>query len=162
MEELLKEVTLSERRKRQIDAFIQTVTKLLQTIPDTPKVEVGIQVNSSSQIHMTPVATTFFFNNILLRIQVSDLSWLSGAVKVPFLLVPKTAKGKFHMTPPASVDLIGSYPLGTCIKPRILVDLAVTIPAVSHLFLYLNTLFEALTAVVKCSMQYDKRKTDDC
>ncbi|XP_078106622.1 nucleolar protein 6 [Sander vitreus] len=99
MEELLKEVALSERRKRQIDSFIQTVTKLLQTVPESPEVE------------------------------VSDLSWLSSAVKVPFLLVPKTTKGKFHMTPPASVDLIGSYPLGTCTKPRVMVDLAVTIPA---------------------------------
>lgn len=34
------------------------------------------------------------------------------------------------MAPPASVDLIGSYPLGTCTKPRVMVDLAVTIPAV--------------------------------
>ncbi|KAL6114361.1 nol6 [Pungitius sinensis] len=99
MEELLKEVVLSERRKQQIDSFIQTVTELLQTVPDSPKVE------------------------------LSDLSWLSGAVKVPFLLVPKTTKGKFHMAPPASVNLIGSYPLGTCTKPRITVDLAVTIPA---------------------------------
>ncbi|KAF3695903.1 Nucleolar protein 6 [Channa argus] len=99
MEELLKEVALSERKKQQIDSFIQTVTKLLQTVPDSPEFE------------------------------VSDLSWLSSAVKVPFLLVPKTKKGKFHMTPPASVDLIGSYPLGTCIKPHIMVDLAVTIPA---------------------------------
>uniref|UniRef100_A0A8C9XK30 Nucleolar protein 6 n=1 Tax=Sander lucioperca TaxID=283035 RepID=A0A8C9XK30_SANLU len=99
MEELLKEVALSERRKQQIDSFIQTVTKLLRTVPESPEVE------------------------------VSDLSWLSSAVKVPFLLVPKTTKGKFHMTPPASVDLIGSYPLGTCTKPRVMVDLAVTIPA---------------------------------
>ncbi|XP_031592054.2 nucleolar protein 6 [Oreochromis aureus] len=98
MEELLKEVALSERRKRQIDSFIQTVTKLIQTVPDSPEVE------------------------------VSDLSWLSGAVKVPFLLVPKTTKGKFHMAPPSSIDLIGSYPLGTCTKPNVMVDLAVTIP----------------------------------
>ncbi|XP_038125796.1 nucleolar protein 6 [Cyprinodon tularosa] len=99
MEELLKEVTLSERRKQQIDSFVKTVTGLLETVPVSPEVE------------------------------VSDLSWLSGAVKVPFLLVPKTTKGKFHMAPPASIDLIGSYPLGTCIKPNIKVDLAVTIPA---------------------------------
>uniref|UniRef100_A0A3Q3VZY5 Nucleolar protein 6 n=1 Tax=Mola mola TaxID=94237 RepID=A0A3Q3VZY5_MOLML len=99
MEELLKEVALSEHRKRQIDAFVETVTKLLQTLPESPAVE------------------------------VSDVSWLSGAVKVPFLLVPETTKGKFHMAPPASVDLIGSYPLGTCTKPRVMVDLAVTIPA---------------------------------
>ncbi|KAM7416491.1 hypothetical protein PAMA_018513 [Pampus argenteus] len=99
MEELLKEVALSERRKGQINSFVQKVTKLLQTVPHSSDVE------------------------------VSDLSWLSGAVKVPFLLVPKTSKGKFHMAPPTSVDLIGSYPLGTCTKPRIMVDLAVTIPA---------------------------------
>lgn len=40
MEELLKEVTLSERRKQHIDSFIQTVTKLLQTVPESPVVEV--------------------------------------------------------------------------------------------------------------------------
>lgn len=99
MEELLKEVVLSEHRKQKIDSFIQTVTEVLQTVPESPEVE------------------------------VNDLSWLSGAVKVPFLLMPKTTKGKFHMAPPASIDLIGSYPLGTCTKPQIMVDLAVTIPA---------------------------------
>lgn len=40
MEELLKEVALSERKKQQIDAFVQTVTKLLQNVQETPKVEV--------------------------------------------------------------------------------------------------------------------------
>ncbi|KAM4576086.1 nucleolar protein 6 [Odontesthes bonariensis] len=99
MEELLKEVALSERKRRHIDSFIQTITSLLQTVPESPEVE------------------------------VNDHSWLSGAVKVPLLLVPKTTKGKFHMAPPASIDLIGSYPLGTCTKPHIMVDLAVTIPA---------------------------------
>nr|XP_057926598.1 nucleolar protein 6 [Doryrhamphus excisus] len=98
MEELLKEVALSERRKRQIDSFIQTVTTLLKSVPHSPEVE------------------------------VNDLSWLSGAVKVPILLLPKTQKGKFHMAPPASIDVIGSYPLGTCTKPHVVVDLAVTIP----------------------------------
>ncbi|XP_010903751.2 nucleolar protein 6 [Esox lucius] len=99
MEELLKEVALSVRRKQQIDSFVQNVTELLKTVPQTPVVE------------------------------LSDLSWLSGGVKVPFLLVPKAAKGKFHMAPPISVNIIGSYPLGTCTKPGISVDVAVTIPA---------------------------------
>ncbi|KAM6964841.1 nucleolar protein 6 [Aplochiton taeniatus] len=99
MEELLKEVALSERRKHQIDSFIQNIIELIEAVPESPDVE------------------------------LSDLSWLSGAVKVPFLLEPKVVKGKFHMAPPASVHLIGSYPLGTCTKPRVSVDLAVTIPA---------------------------------
>ncbi|KAJ3604109.1 hypothetical protein NHX12_028850 [Muraenolepis orangiensis] len=33
MEELLKEVSLSDRRKKQIDSFVQTVTKALQSVP---------------------------------------------------------------------------------------------------------------------------------
>lgn len=70
-------------------------------------------------------------------VQVSDLSWLSGVAQVPFLLAPKTTKGKFHMTPPASINLIGSYPLGLCTKPRIVVDLAITIPAVNLFFFFL-------------------------
>ncbi|XP_077571803.1 nucleolar protein 6 [Stigmatopora nigra] len=98
MSELLKEVALSERRKRHIDAFILTVTKLLKAVPQSPVVE------------------------------VNNLSWLSNNVKVPIILVPKTDRGNFHMAPPASIDLIGSYPLGTCTRPRVVVDMVATIP----------------------------------
>lgn len=42
MEELLKEVVLGERKKRQIDAFLQTVTELLRTVPRSSEVEVGV------------------------------------------------------------------------------------------------------------------------
>lgn len=42
MEELLKEVVLSERRKRQIDAFVRTVTTLLQAVPRSSEVEVCV------------------------------------------------------------------------------------------------------------------------
>lgn len=99
MEELLKEVFVSERKKQQIDLFVQTVTRLCQSVPITEKVE------------------------------MTDLSWLTDTVKVPFLLVPQTSKGKFHMAPPSSVDLIGSYPLGTCTKPNVMVDLVVIMPS---------------------------------
>ncbi|KAI4898333.1 hypothetical protein NFI96_024564 [Prochilodus magdalenae] len=99
MEELLKEVALSERRKKLVDSFVEQITDVLQSVPETPVVE------------------------------LTDLSWLVGSdIKVPFILVPEASKGKFHVEPPASVDLIGSYPLGTCIKPKVSVDLAVTIP----------------------------------
>ena len=40
MEELLKEVALSERRKKQIDSFVQTLSEALQSVPSFPKVEV--------------------------------------------------------------------------------------------------------------------------
>uniref|UniRef100_W5KKI6 Nucleolar protein 6 n=1 Tax=Astyanax mexicanus TaxID=7994 RepID=W5KKI6_ASTMX len=98
MEELLKEVALSERRKKLLDSFVEEINDLLQSVPETPVVE------------------------------LTDVSWLEdSAIDVPFTMVPEV-NGKFHMEPPASVDLIGSYPLGTCIKPRVTVDLAVTIP----------------------------------
>lgn len=147
MEELLKEVALSERRRQQIDSFIETVTKLLQTVPDSPEVEVCSTLTVRKALWLCTEALLYSFcshtetckhisYSISPCVQVSDLSWLSSAVKVPFLLVPKTTKGKFHMAPPASIDLIGSYPLGTCTKPRVMVDLAVTIPAVSQLFFF--------------------------
>ncbi|KAK2911723.1 hypothetical protein QQF64_027542 [Cirrhinus molitorella] len=98
MEEMLKEVALSEHRKKLVDSFVQQVTDYLQCVPETEVVE------------------------------LDDISWLIG-VEVPVVFVPPKAKGRFHMEPPASVDLVGSYPLGTCIKPKVCVDLAVTIPA---------------------------------
>ncbi|XP_073697296.1 nucleolar protein 6 [Garra rufa] len=97
MEELLREVALSEHRKKLVESFVQQVTDYLQCVPESEVVE------------------------------MDDVSWLIG-VEVPFVLVPPKAKGKFHMEPPASVDLVGSYPLGTCVKPNVCVDLAVTIP----------------------------------
>lgn len=41
MEELLKEVALSERRKKLVDSFVQKVTDHLQSVPETPVVEVS-------------------------------------------------------------------------------------------------------------------------
>lgn len=43
MEELLKEVTLSERRKKLLDSFVQQITDLLESVPETPVVEVSMQ-----------------------------------------------------------------------------------------------------------------------
>lgn len=98
MEELLKEVALSEHRKKLVDSFVQQVTEFLDCVPESEVME------------------------------LNDVSWLSR-VEVPFFLVPAAATGKFHMEAPASVSLVGSYPLGTCIKPRVCVDLAVIIPS---------------------------------
>lgn len=58
MEELLKEVALSERRKQQIDSFIQTVTELLQAVPDSPEVEVQQRLGFILQIPTLKAITT--------------------------------------------------------------------------------------------------------
>ncbi|XP_078407472.1 nucleolar protein 6 [Cetorhinus maximus] len=99
IEELLKEVKLKEKKRKAIDTFLHEVKNFLSNIPETKQVD------------------------------VTDQSWLSKGVKVPFLQMPYNIKGKFHFLPPASVKVIGSYLLGTCIKPEINVDVAVTMPA---------------------------------
>ncbi len=51
MEELLKEVALSEHRKKLVDSFVQQVTDFLQCVPESEVVEVrnmcGIYISSS-------------------------------------------------------------------------------------------------------------------
>ncbi|XP_053557019.1 nucleolar protein 6 isoform X2 [Bombina bombina] len=99
IEELLLEVKLKEKKRKSIDAFLHEINSLLGQIPET----------SDSDL--------------------VDQSWLPKNVKVPFLQVPYQVKGKFHFRPPSSVKVVGSYLLGTCIKPEINVDVALTMPA---------------------------------
>uniref|UniRef100_A0A8B9CH14 Nucleolar protein 6 n=1 Tax=Anser brachyrhynchus TaxID=132585 RepID=A0A8B9CH14_9AVES len=96
IEELLKEVTLKETKKKKIDAFLHEINGLAFISPAPP--------------------------------QLTDQTWLPGDVKVPFLQVPFDVKGKFRFLPPAQLSVVGSYLLGTCIKPEINVDVAVTMP----------------------------------
>nr|XP_048705772.1 nucleolar protein 6 isoform X4 [Caretta caretta] len=98
IEELLKEVKLKEKKKQKIDAFLHEINTLLSAVPET------------------------------LETDLANQSWLPKDVKVPFLQVPSSVKGKFRFLPPATVTVVGSYLLGTCIKPEINVDLAVTMP----------------------------------
>ncbi|GAB0202884.1 nucleolar protein 6 [Grus japonensis] len=98
IEELLKEVTLKEAKKKKIDAFLHEINSLLSAIPETPEAE------------------------------LTDQAWLTKGVKVPFLQVPFSVKGRFRFLPPAELKVVGSYLLGTCIKPEINVDVAVTMP----------------------------------
>ncbi|XP_072269627.1 nucleolar protein 6 [Pyxicephalus adspersus] len=98
IEELLQEVKLKEKRRKQIDDFLKKISSLIEKIPKSPERD------------------------------LVDQTWLPKSVKVPFLQVPSQVKGKFHFGPPASIKVVGSYLLGTCIKPEINVDLAVTMP----------------------------------
>ncbi|XP_054842072.1 nucleolar protein 6 [Eublepharis macularius] len=98
IEELLKEVVLKEKRKQKIDAFLHQINAALSKIPETREAD------------------------------IADQSWLPKDVKVPFVQVPFTVKGRFRFLPPVSVKVVGSYLLGTCIKPAINVDVALTMP----------------------------------
>ena len=45
-------------------------------------------------------------------------------------------KGKFKFCAPTSVNVMGSYVLGTCVRPDISIDVALQLPAVSCLTLH--------------------------
>lgn len=98
VEELLKEVRLSEKKKERIDAFLREVNQRVLKVPSTPKT------------------------------QLTDQTWLPAGVRVPLHQVPYTVKGSFCFLPPAQVTVVGSYLLGTCVRPDINVDMAVTMP----------------------------------
>ncbi|XP_037654304.1 nucleolar protein 6 [Choloepus didactylus] len=98
VEELLKEVRLSEKKKERIDAFLQEVNQRILRVPSTPETE------------------------------LTDQEWLPAGVRVPLHQVPFTVKGCFRFLPPAHITIVGSYLLGTCIRPDINVDVALTMP----------------------------------
>ncbi|XP_073536523.1 nucleolar protein 6 isoform X2 [Phyllobates terribilis] len=98
IEELLKEVKLKDKRRKSIDDFLQKISGLIEKIPRTSQTD------------------------------IADQSWLPKSVKVPFLQIPFQVKGSFHFLPPSSIKVVGSYLLGTCIKPEINVDVSVTMP----------------------------------
>ncbi|KAB0392685.1 hypothetical protein E2I00_019301, partial [Balaenoptera physalus] len=98
VEELLKEVRLSEKKKERIDAFLRKVNQRIMRVPSTPETE------------------------------LTNQAWLRGGVQVPLHQVPYTVKGCFRFLPPAQVTVVGSYLLGTCIRPDINVDVALTMP----------------------------------
>uniref|UniRef100_A0A8C2UM31 Nucleolar protein 6 n=1 Tax=Chinchilla lanigera TaxID=34839 RepID=A0A8C2UM31_CHILA len=98
VEELLKEVRLSEKKKDRIDVFLREVNQRIKKVPSTPEAE------------------------------LTDQTWLPAGVRVPLHQVPYAVKGSFRFLPPAQVTVVGSYLLGTCTRPDINVDMALTMP----------------------------------
>ncbi|XP_003800330.1 nucleolar protein 6 isoform X1 [Otolemur garnettii] len=98
VEELLKEIRLSEKKKDRIEAFLREINQRVMRVPSIPETE------------------------------LTDQAWLPAGVQVPLHQVPYTVKGCFRFLPPAQVTVVGSYLLGTCIQPDINVDVALTMP----------------------------------
>nr|XP_012318628.1 nucleolar protein 6 isoform X2 [Aotus nancymaae] len=98
VEELLKEVRLSEKKKDRIDAFLREVNQRVMRVPSVPETK------------------------------LTDQSWLPAGVRVPLHQLPYAVKGCFRFLPPAQVVVVGSYLLGTCIRPNVNVDVALTMP----------------------------------
>lgn len=51
---------------------------------------------------------------------------------------PPSDKGRFQFLPPSDVKVTGSFPLDTCVKPHIHVDVIVEMPKVWVLYLTLQ------------------------
>ncbi|XP_072453080.1 nucleolar protein 6 isoform X2 [Notamacropus eugenii] len=98
MEELLKEVKLKEKKQQRIDAFLHEIKQRLLTVPSTKVSE------------------------------MTDQSWLPKGVKVPFVQKPYAVKGRFQFLPPTQITVVGSYLLGTCVRPEVNVDVMLTMP----------------------------------
>ncbi|XP_041363671.1 nucleolar protein 6-like [Gigantopelta aegis] len=97
--ELLTEVCLKDGRKKKIEEKIQDLKVSLLALPDGK------------------------------MYTLSDTRWLEKkGLQVPVIQEPKSRKGNFHFLAPRSVEVVGSFLLGTCIKPGVHVDLAVTMP----------------------------------
>jgi hypothetical protein len=56
-------------------------------------------------------------------------------VRIPLPTMPGPVKGKFTFEKPESVNVIGSYQLGTLCKQEINVDLAIQLPKVPVILL---------------------------
>ncbi|CAM9481846.1 unnamed protein product [Lampetra planeri] len=103
LDELLAEVRLPQKKREMIDAFLHDLNGLLDGVPPTPPQSLSEEVC------------------------VPDLD--SGdSVQVPFRPGPGPLKGRFCSGPPAAVRVVGSYLLGTTVRPDVAVDVAVTMP----------------------------------
>ncbi|XP_033750343.1 nucleolar protein 6-like [Pecten maximus] len=97
--ELLSEVTLKAKRRRQIEKVFTTVKDMLLDLP-------------KGKPH-----------------ELMDQDWLPKKfVKVPIYQSPETVKGRFQFFPPTEVKMVGSFLSRTCVKPGVNLDISVTMP----------------------------------
>ncbi|XP_070542039.1 nucleolar protein 6-like isoform X2 [Ptychodera flava] len=98
IDELLSEVQPAEKKRNTLEKVLDSFEEFLEKLP------------ASEQFDLT------------------DQSWLPESIKVPIIQEPYQSKGTFHFEKPSSVTVIGSYPLGTCTKPKTHVDVAIEMP----------------------------------
>ncbi|XP_052280548.1 nucleolar protein 6-like isoform X9 [Dreissena polymorpha] len=97
--EMLSEVKLTEKRKKQIDSAVSFMETTLKAIKSSKKYE----------------------------LQDSKLLAKLG-VPVPISMEPPTDKGRFQFLPPSKVVVSGSYGSDVCTRPGVSVDLMLEMP----------------------------------
>lgn len=97
--ELLKEVSLKQKLRRRIQDAVDTVSKLVESLP-------------SGKEH-----------------KIADRKWLEkSGIKVPVTEKPMFVKGTFQFEPPSSIKPVGSFALNTVVKPNVGASLLLYIP----------------------------------
>ncbi|XP_014773515.1 nucleolar protein 6 isoform X1 [Octopus bimaculoides] len=99
IKELLSEVKVSFAKRMKIEKSVQKLVDVLQNLPKGESY------------------------------QLNDQEWVQKhGLSVPLVQKPSTVEGTFCFHPPSSVNIIGSFPLDTCLKLGLHVDIAVKIP----------------------------------
>ncbi|XP_033110721.1 nucleolar protein 6-like [Anneissia japonica] len=98
VKELLKEVILKGKRKKQLDDFLHSLNQKLLKLKD-------VKIKDAT-----------------------ETSWLPSNIRLPVMFKKSQVKGKLVLSKPSSIKVVGSYLLGATIKPMLNVDVAVTCP----------------------------------
>ncbi|XP_015124315.1 nucleolar protein 6 [Diachasma alloeum] len=100
IEEILSEVKLKEKYRKEFDAWFARLKENIESIPETKERE------------------------LTRRKALKKLG-----VEVPELDVPINQKGTYRFLRPSNVSPIGSYTLGTAVGPNVVIDVMVEMPS---------------------------------
>ncbi|XP_071965006.1 nucleolar protein 6-like [Antedon mediterranea] len=98
VKELITEVVLKEKRKKELDEFLHSLNEKLLKLKD-------IKIKDAK-----------------------DGSWLPRNIKLPVSIEKTQVRNKLILSKPSCVKVVGSYLLGAAIKPIYNVDIAVAYP----------------------------------
>lgn len=138
----------SKKITSSLEEFLHSLKDILLSPPSTETVDVSPSkvkradsLASLAYMFMHPSALNIgrHFTHIhpLIFFQLCDgLSLLPKKVRYPLTLDLSNVKGKFHFAPPSGIKVVGSYLVGTMIKPDLCADLALYIPQVRNLSLH--------------------------
>lgn len=95
---LVQKVSLSDIKRKMIDDYLESLCEVLTQLP------------------------------VIKNCKLAHCQQLFPDVKIPLSMKPRKVKGDMVFSPPTSVEVVGSYPLQTCLKQKMKVDLVLELP----------------------------------
>ncbi|XP_056022983.1 nucleolar protein 6-like isoform X2 [Ostrea edulis] len=91
--------------------------------------EVQVKAKRQRQIEVAVETVTQMIKSLKKSVEheLQSQKWLKN-IRVPIHQRPRAVKGRFQFLPPVEILTTGSVVTGTCIKPRVTVDLVLVIP----------------------------------